>query len=346
MDLARTQRIAILPAVLFLPHLALADGAPTCEAVVLKNRVVVGEPIIVDLVVRNESEDPIQSRVSDNKRFSRLELIARVRQGSEVISSCGSRLYCVHDPLYKARNPSTGEWMIQLEPGRELRARRLFVFRVERSEPRHEGHDDRCPLGPGTYTITGHIPWIDGRLSTPPVEIEVVAPEEVEDRAAAALVDGTFASFMTYEHTIVGMSGMSPTGSVKRILDDCPTSVHARVARSRLLVLQARKVLQDRTGAPGAERRERKARMLDLVQRIEAHLAEDPDDPLEFDLLKARVGLLRLFEVVDPLLNAIDDLIERYPDAAYAEDAKKMRDEFLQYRAKLARDKDAAAGGP
>ena len=70
--------------------------------------------------------------------------------------------------------------------------------------------------------------------------------------------------------------------------------------------------------------------MLKLVQTVDTQLAQNPDDPLERDLLHGKVQLLRRFEKTDLLRAALDGVIDRYPESVYANQARRMKDAMIR----------------
>ena len=186
-------------------------------------------------------------------------------------------------------------------------------------------------MPPGRYTLVGRIPWVEGMLTTEPVSIEVIDSRDLKDREAGELVDGEFASFLAGTDMIMGLTrDGEPRGSVSQILQMYPDSVQARYARSRLVYLRIRRFLSGGTGKSVAIRTEREAVMLKLVQTVDTQLAQNPDDPLERDLLHGKVQLLRRFEKTDLLRAALDGVIDRYPESVYANQARRMKDAMIR----------------
>jgi len=215
-----------------------------------------------------------------------------------------------------------------LGAGQQLMGRGWFAVMF----PAHHmfGPADAIPLGPGKYTLRGEVLWGDWRLRTNEVRVEIMIAVQPDDARASRLVDATFASFMCARPTMGVGSDLMGDGSVRSILEECPTSVHARLARSRLLVLQAER-LSGRSGVSHDEQNGWKMQMLDVVRGIERHFESHPNDPLELDLLDGKVQLLRHLQEEEGLRESIDALIARYPESGRARRAEAMWRQLHSY---------------
>jgi hypothetical protein len=311
----------------------LGEHDPDAKIVLQKWHFVVGEPIVMDFVVRNESAQPIQTRAVDDVGFSRLELVVRAfAERQEVAEWCGGSPYVLD--LHQMRNPDTGEWLFQLAPGEALSARKLVVLILPPpKDPWQEPRVKRGPLFPGRYVLVGSIPWVDGRIETEAIEVDIVASDNQDDRQAAELVDPVFDSFMGDSRGMVGISGMDPTGSVARILNEYPDSIHAELARSRLVQLRAHRIMDSYPAGMTPEQRSAwPDRQSSMVKEIDEHLRRKPDDPLKLDLLYARMKILRKLELADPLDKACDEMIAAAPNSTYAQEARELKEEVRRHR--------------
>lgn len=327
----------------------LQDFAAAFELVaeihVLNHQVVVGEPFVVDLIVRNDSQAAIQSRCANDISFGLLEPIVEVYDSDGVhVAAWRSHGSSSIDSVYNWRIKETGKWVFQLEPGDRLRSRQLAIPTLDDADHPHNLPDvDSGPLlNPGRYTLVGNIPWVDGNLKTAPVSVHVVRSQRVQDNLAAAAINREWLSFMGgatrtgmrsgWKHVESG--DIKPYGKVKLILEEFADSIHASFGRSQLLLhrQQAFSRQPDRSGTTQIIKTNRRVRMLKMVTAIETHLQQNPNDPLELNLLQARIILLRMFEVFDPLNKALFDLIEKYPKSTYAEQARDMQLEIAKNR--------------
>jgi hypothetical protein len=165
--------------------------------------------------------------------------------------------------------------------------------------------------------LAGEILWVDGLLRTAPVSIEIVAARSAADRAASELVDEVFRSFMADSSAPLGVAGGEPIGSAKEILDRFPGSAHARMARPRALLHRARFCLAGDVHDP-----RRQALVVD--DAIAKHLVDNAMDPLERELLYARVQLLTNFEVMDKVDWVLDQLRSRHARSGYTTAAERL----------------------
>lgn len=155
-----------------------------------------------------------------------------------------------------------------------------------------------------------------------PIEVEVIESANAQDRGAAALVDATFAGLMCPIGMPVGLDiHGEPTGSVKQILNQFPGSIHARRARSRLLLVRA-----SRVGWPQdyPDRAAFRAACGSVAESIERHLDDEPGDPMAPELLHARALLLRKAEKWAEVVQACKELTDGYPKSGLIEDAKRL----------------------
>ncbi len=336
------RRLSMLIVLLSVPGFAFETRAQVAELLPLRQRVVVGEPLVLDLVVRNDSLQPVQSRSREDIAYARCEFSVSAYVEETRVARWSYRSDASDTPLYKSRRPGTDRWMFELQPGAEFRCRQLVVLlqappaAATPVEERFgfapvDGRDDKprserrvtrqpTPLGPGRYTLVANLPWIDAPLQAGPVEIEIVEPTSPQDREAAKLVDDTFRSFLADHSMIDGFAGGQPTGSVKRILEQYPDSVQARIARARLLLHRVRQFF----GSGPLPESERHARPRALDEDIGAHLAGSANDPLELELLHARVRLLTDSEYVDKVEGVLTQMAAKYPESGYTRAARKL----------------------
>jgi len=220
-----------------------------------------------------------------------------------------------------------GECTEALELGEELRGHGIAVLIA--GDPWHNPSAQYVPLGPGRFVLSAEVLWGDWALKTNTVPIEIAAPDNTDDLCASEMVDASFASFMSPMPTM-GLASTEtgtvvPVGSVKRILEECPESVHARIAKSRLLMLQAEKL--STRAMPQQNPELRRQLMLETVKSIDRRLRTQNADPLELELLDAKVKLLHRVADDTALRQAIDALVTRYPDSARARRAEGIRRE-------------------
>lgn len=322
MSTTLTKYLTIAVVILGCTQCAWTFEEPTGEIAVLRKQITVGEPIVVDFIVRNEHDTPICSPAHNDIERALVEFTLRVYSENSVVARWGTSIGCVKGAGVIARFAETGECLRRLNSGKELRARKYVVLLVDpNGNPVMGAIQHGIALPPGVYTLVGQIPWGGSMMNTEPVEIRVVQPSKLHDRGAAKLVGQEFQLFM--DTAIMGMNDMEASGSVKRILERFPDSVHAVLAQSRLLVLQADK-LKSRYGTTDDQRETDKQLMIDVVSRIDEHLRADPDDPLALDLMDGKIHLLRRLEREDELRQAIDALAAKYPHSGRTRRAQDM----------------------
>jgi hypothetical protein len=279
-------------------------------------RLIVGEPLIVDFIVRNDGATNVCSPPHLDFETGRISFSLHARQpNGRVFKWNGHGAGCtkgIGDILIL----QNGGCRTVLSPGRELRSRKLVVF-LELSEE----HGFAQPLETGQYELIGVVPWGENTLQTLPIAIDVFDARDPSDRGASRLVDNAYAQFC--DSGILGMADLDPTGSVARILDEFERSVHARLATSRLLALRAER-LSGTYGVSEEQRRGWRNHILETLARIDEHLQARPGDALELELMDGKVQLLRRLELIEQLQSAVGALIEKYPGSARAERAREM----------------------
>lgn len=296
---------------------AVAAQVPAFAVLVEKPRVVPGEPVVVDFVLANTHSQEICAVNSKDIEEGWISAVLVASANGEVAAEWGSNTGCLAG--VGRILTFSGRCLDALASGEQIRKRALVVFlKADEGGGRPSG-----PLQPGRYTVNGSIFWDETVLEAAPVILEVVPPMDPENRHASDLVDATFKSFMGDVNMRLGLAGLEPTGSIKRILEECPNTVHALIVRTRLLVLQAQRLSRYVAAADtniGTLNQQRQ----DALARITHHLAANPDDPLAIDLLDGKVKLLRRLEDEKGLRESIDQLKNRYPESGRARRAEAM----------------------
>lgn len=296
---------------------------PTVQMQVLNARPVVGEPLVVGFVVSNETQEEICTPPPLSIEGGLVEFILYAHSGADFVGRSISGWFCGKRPgVFKF----DGHCTESLEPGEQLRGHGFAVLLASEDKNIY-GRPTSVPLDPGHYTLMGMVTWGDWRLETDSVRVEIVAPRTRDDILASESVDAIYAIFVSSYVTVGLGKGLMPAESVKAILEQCPNSVHARLARSRLLVLQAYK-LKSRYAVTDEEREGDKLQMIDVVSRIDEHLRTHPNDPLELDLMDGKIQLLGRLQREDKLRQAIDALAEKYPHSGRTRRAHKMWKQF------------------
>lgn len=293
---------------------------PNVEMRVLNARPVVGEPLVVNFVLSNETQEEICTPPPSYIEGAPVHFTLHAYSAGEYVGRLSSGGGGCLKQFGVIR--FDGHCSDSLEPGQQLHGHGLGVLLPAKNKDLY-GPTDSVPLDPGKYTLRGEVLWGSWRLKTDDVRIEVLAPRTRDDLRASQLVDHTYASFMSSYPTMGIGKALIPVMSVKAILEECPNSIHAQLARSRLLVLQSHKLSRD-YGTTDEEREAAKQQAIDIVSRISDHLAQQDDDPLEVDLMDGKVQLLRRLERENELRQAIDALIEKYPDSGRTRRAQKM----------------------
>ena len=292
---------------------------PTVHMQVLNARPVVGEPLVVDFVVSNETQEEICTPPPLSIEGGLVEFILYAHSGADFVGRSISGWFCGKRPgVFKF----DGHCTEILEPGQQLRGHGFAVLLASEDKNIY-GRPTSVPLDPGHYTLTGKVRWGNWSLQTDSVQIEIVAPRTQHEILASESVDAIYAIFVSSYVTVGLGKDLMPAESVKAILEQCPDSVHARLARSRLLVLQAHK-LKSRRSTTDEQREADKQQMIDVVSRIDVHLRTHHDDPLELDLMDGKIQLLRRLQKEDKLRQAIDALAAKYPLSGRTRRAQKM----------------------
>jgi hypothetical protein len=296
------------------------ENQPEAVMEIVNRRPVVGEPLVVDFVVRNSGDKPICSPPHVAIENSLVEFSITAYGDEQTAGSWGSFMGC--GPGSERIGMFDGRCLDMLDTGEELRGRRLVVL-LTRSKPGGDG-SERHPLGLGKYTLIGEIPWGTSRLRTSGVDVDIVGVNRASGECATRLVDVQFAGFMGDGAPRMGLGvDLEASGSVKRIIDECPESIHANLARSRLLALQAER-LSTHYGMSAEARASWRQKLAEVIKGIDEHLRTNPDDPLEVDLLDGKIQLLYRLGNEESLRQGIDVLIARYPKSGRARRAEEM----------------------
>jgi hypothetical protein len=297
---------------------------------------VVGEPIVVDLELRNgrqEGETPFFAGSEDFSERSDF-LFSISRAGGPVASEvwvCGTggmRL-----PQLARRSGVAGA-------SRLWKCRKMFVAVAKSGGPTGTGQKGTEELlGTGRYELCVKMPWLpSGRERRELMTSNVVEFEITEavgaDREAAELMGSAEAGLL-----MMGSPAADPSVA-RTLVEKYPTSTHARYARGRLLLLRQ----EGAWGSSGVMSDRKRDEVTDLVSEGLAFVGENKDMCLNESILLYSARLSRALGRDKESVGILNRIIVEYPESSGAEAARRQLESWTRQPVRR-RVLPAASGG-
>lgn len=294
---------------------------------------VVGEPLLLDISCQNRHnvQLPMAYLTPTDMANSGITLEFRSHQ-TDVINYWINPASCAKQ-IGAIRHRDSGEWTSLLDPGEAITCRKVVIACVNgTSDGDDEERTPSAPLPPGDYGVICKLYWGDRELVSQEITIHVVEASTHDEEIAGSISNAALSRFLargagTGAHRLADDG--SPPECVKQLVQSAPNSIHARIARSVVLLLQCERLNAEFFSKMRLDSREKEAALRDALVRIDVHLREHPRDPFANEFLYRKAMLFRDLDDVEALRSAVTYLQERFPDSWYAEDAKRRMDAFL-----------------
>ena len=274
-----------------------------------KEQHVVGEPLVVRLQLVNTSESTIRAGYA-NEAFLRSSDITFFL--TQVAGGATIEQYHM--------GPDVGLSQGELKAGKAVQEDMIVLpADLPRKVNQHV-----TLLPPGHYKLAAQV-YTDRTLKSEPVDLVLTAAQGAAAEAADLMPSKRMYAFYAGE--------VMTLPAVRKLMRQYPDTPHARLARVRLLLNQARELSSQRPGRDRAKR-ERHFRFIDMLEEwVEDH----KDHPLADNMLLAVAELYRSIGTeAEDAKNTLERITRDYPDGDVRREAAQLL-EKMQRRAEQQR---------